>query len=145
MALDSRGTPLLSCLGCYPCFQIFFLVALKVQALTILSRPGKHSTEPSKSAQPNTKLVPQRSMRVSPKRRWETLPNWIIPRTGCTNQSCCLFCFSSTNQSLFLCLTVRVPENTVAIQCQQHRFLDGGAEPPTKNSFGFYHNSTAPF
>ena len=66
-------------------------------------------------------------------------------RTQSTNQSCCLFCFSSTNQSLFLCLTVRVLENTVAIQCQQHRFPDGGAEPPTKNSFGFYHNSTALF
>ena len=42
-------------------------------------------------------------------------------------------------------MTVRVPENTAAIECQQHRFPDGGAEPPSKNSFGFYHNSTALF
>ena len=61
------------------------------------------------------------------------------------NQSRCFSCFTSTNQSLFLCLTVKVLENTAAIECQQHRFPDGGAEPRTKNSFGFYHNSTAQF
>ena len=61
------------------------------------------------------------------------------------NQPIALLFLLHINQSVFVFVTVRVPENTAAIQCQQHRFPDGGAEPPAKKRFGFYHNSTALF